>query len=70
MPKSEYVQQRLREVRVEPRAARVAGFRFDRRNAQVLWSLSHGRYVLCDLKNGTCEELAEQPTPLNRNAPR
>lgn len=47
----EYVERRLRE----------SAFRFDRDEAVVMWSLTAGRYMLCDLKNGTCEELTEQP---------
>lgn len=29
--------------------------RRDRR--EIMWSLSAGRYMLCDLERGTCEEL-------------
>lgn len=59
----EYVEKRLREIGPRPKAARSRG------RKEILWSLSHGCWVLCDLKRGTGERLYEMPAvPTNENA--
>jgi hypothetical protein len=56
----EYVQKRLKQLGVESRPkGRISALPKQPEGKEILWSLSAGCWMLCDLRKGTGERLTE-----------